>query len=51
MPTWKATAPSWYHALGLVLFVYVPGSPAMILNMWKNRKGAMQKRARASKRA
>mmetsp|Transcript_61557 Transcript_61557/g.169183 ORF Transcript_61557/g.169183 Transcript_61557/m.169183 type:complete len:618 (+) Transcript_61557:563-2416(+) len=48
MSYWQESVPMWYRALILILVVYVPGSPGMVLNMWGNRKGAMKKRAQAA---
>jgi hypothetical protein len=41
---WKANAPAWFYALKVILVLYAPGSPFMIMNMVGNRKGAFKKR-------
>lgn len=48
MPYWQVSAPVWYRSLILILAVYVPGSPFMINNMWRNRKSALKKRKAAA---
>jgi len=41
---WKANVPVWFYALKVILVLYVPGSPFMIMNMVGNRKSAFKKR-------
>ena len=35
MRHWQESVPMWYLALILILIVYVPNSPNIILKMWK----------------
>lgn len=41
---WQAHVPAWFYALKVILVLYAPGSPFMIMNMVGNRKSAFKKR-------
>lgn len=45
---WSSAVPIWYRMLIVVMIVYIPGSPFMILSMWGNRKSASKKRAQSA---
>jgi len=44
LPHWATACPAWFYALKVILVLYAPGSPFMIMNMVGNRKSAMKKR-------
>jgi len=48
MDHWSVSNPLWMRSLMLILVLYIPGSPIMILNMWGNRKSAFKKRKQAA---
>jgi len=41
---WRTASPLWYRLSAIVLLLYLPGSPGMIVNMWINRKRSFKKR-------
>jgi len=48
---WQTANPVWHRMSLVTLIMYVPGSPGMIGNMWKNRCKAFKKRSEAGKPA
>uniref|UniRef100_A0A7S2AMZ6 very-long-chain (3R)-3-hydroxyacyl-CoA dehydratase n=1 Tax=Octactis speculum TaxID=3111310 RepID=A0A7S2AMZ6_9STRA len=45
---WSSAIPMWHRMLIVIMLLYIPASPFMILSMAANRKSANKKRAQAS---